>query len=197
MTLIYFVRHAQADHDGYEQDQEKATNEDKPLSEKGKKDCQLVTDFLQDKNIDIVISSPYVRAVDTVSPFAKTIGAGIETIWDFREREKGKGVKFTQEYFENQWRDFSHKLSNGECLSQVQERNIKALQNVLEKHKGKNIVIGTHVVSLGTIINHYDNSFGFEQIRKIGNPYVVKMQFDGHRFLSYDMIDLFDVLFKT
>ncbi|MCL2229227.1 MAG: histidine phosphatase family protein [Firmicutes bacterium] len=189
MTTVYFVRHAEVDHN-YVQNKEKSRNEDKPLTDRGRRDCSLVTKFLKDKNIDTVFSSPYVRAIDTISPFAKTIDTKIKLVEDFREREKGKGVKFTTEFLKEQWNDFSYKLSNGECLFEVQKRNVVALQQILKQHKNKNIVIGTHGVSLGTIINYFDNSFGFEQSRQIGNPYVVKITFDGSTFVDYEMIDL-------
>ena len=64
MTTIYFVRHAEPNY----------TNHDdilRELSEKGLKDRELVTDFFTDKQIDIVLSSPYKRAVDTVLDFAE------------------------------------------------------------------------------------------------------------------------------
>ena len=59
MTTVYFMRHAEADN----------TNPDgrnRPLTEKGLTDCELVTDFLSDKKIGAVISSPYKRAIDTI-----------------------------------------------------------------------------------------------------------------------------------
>ena len=191
MTTIYFVRHAEADNDSYKQPAEKSTNEDKPLSNKGQNHCALVTKFLKDKEIDVVLSSPYKRAVDTISGFAKVIGAEIELVADFREREKGKGVKFTPGFTEKQWSDFSYKQSNGESLAEVQKRNIAALQKVLEQYKGKNLVIGTHGEALGTIINNFDKSFGFAQKNRILNPFVVKMIFDEKVFIEYEMIDLF------
>ncbi len=59
MTHVYFVRHAEPNYDNHD-------DEARELSEKGKKDTELVTKYLMDKMIDVVISSPYVRAVDTV-----------------------------------------------------------------------------------------------------------------------------------
>jgi len=186
MTTIYFIRHAEAD-------KTVKSNPDRPLSEKGQKDCQLVTDFLQDKQIDVVLSSPYKRAVDTISGFANSIGAKIELDENFREREKGYiDSDFSyMEYARKQWSDFSYKLTDGESLAETQKRNISALQKVLNRYGNKNIVIGTHGQALGTIINHFDKSFDFEKKQTILNPFVVKMTFDGNKFIQYEMIDLF------
>ena len=185
-TTIYFVRHAEAVK-GFD------PNRHRPLTDKGKKDCHLVTEFLKDKQISAVYSSPYKRAVDTISDFAKSINTKIQLVEDFREREKGtRSQSFAyMEYAERQWKDFSYKLPDGESLAETQARNISALQKVLQQHCGENIVIGTHGQALGTIINHFDKSFDFERKKTILNPFVVKMMFDGDEFVGYEMIDLF------
>ena len=51
MTTIYFMRHAQADNSVRD-------GRIRPLTEKGLADRKLVTEFLQDKDIDVVVSSP-------------------------------------------------------------------------------------------------------------------------------------------
>ena len=75
MTTIYFVRHAEANYNNHDDIL-------RELSEKGLKDRELVTDFFTDKQIDIVLSSPYKRAVDTVLDFAE------------KNREKKKYINF-------------------------------------------------------------------------------------------------------
>ena len=52
MTKVYFVRHAEPNYNNHND----ALRE---LSEKGMEDRKLVTKFLADKNIDVVLSSPY------------------------------------------------------------------------------------------------------------------------------------------
>jgi len=85
MTTVYFVRHAEADN----------TIRDgriRPLTEKGLADRKLVTEFLQDKNIDAVLFSPFRRAIDTIAEFAEENGFDIELIEDFREQKSSKGM---------------------------------------------------------------------------------------------------------
>jgi 2,3-bisphosphoglycerate-dependent phosphoglycerate mutase len=79
-----------------------------------------------------------------------------------------------------QWNDFTYKLSDGECLQEVQTRNMSALQQVLNKYAGKNIVVGSHGTALSTIINYYDHSFGYKDFEKIKNvmPWIVEFVFD-------------------
>ncbi len=121
MTTVYFVRHAEPNYNNHND----ALRE---LSPKGTKDRKLVTDFLSDKEIDIVLSSPYKRAVDTIKDFADLNGLDIETIDSFRERKVDSGWidNFTS-FAQKQWNDFSYKLSDGECLQEVQDKNVSAL----------------------------------------------------------------------
>lgn len=59
MTSIYFVRHAQPDHD-WEDDRTR------PLSDEEIQDCKKVTEFFRNIEIDYYISSPYKRIIDTI-----------------------------------------------------------------------------------------------------------------------------------
>ena len=191
MTTVYFVRHAEADN----------TNRDgrnRPLTEKGLADRTMVTVFLQNKNIEAVLSSHFKRAVDTVADFAERHGFEIETVEDFRERKSDSDwVRDTDfwPFMERQWADFSYSLSDGECLADVQKRNIAALNEVLTRYKDKSIVIGTHGTALSMIINYYNNTYGFEDFMAMVNilPWVVRMDFDNDRCIGMEKIDLFNL----
>lgn len=190
MTTVYFIRHAESDvsvRDG----------KIRPLTEKGFNDCRLVTEFLQDKNIDLVLSSPYKRAIDTVKHFADKNNFIINTIEDFHERKSDSDLRRDNPDFnlfmERQWIDFNYTFSDGECLAEVQERNIAALNKVLLQHKDKNIVIGTHGTALSTIINYYDCSYGYNDFMVMVNilPWVVKMTLNETFCAGMQKTDLF------
>jgi 2,3-bisphosphoglycerate-dependent phosphoglycerate mutase len=186
MTTIYFVRHAEPDYNNHD-------DFFRPLTDKGLKDRIKVTNYLLDKKIDVVLSSPYVRAFDTVADFAKNAGLNIETIDDFRERKVDSvWVEDFKVFCQKQWSDFNYKLTDGETLNEVQKRNIEALEGVLEKYKGKNIVVGSHGTALSMIINCYDNTFNYENFAEIVGlmPWVVKFEFDDKSCISIEQIDL-------
>jgi len=68
----------------------------------------------------------------TVETFARKANLKIRTIDDFRERKVDDAwIKPFEEFTGKQWADFSYKLPAGESLSEVQNRNIAALQRVL------------------------------------------------------------------
>lgn len=188
MTTVYFIRHAQSDYNIHD-------DMTRPLSVKGADDTALVTEFLCDKQIDVVFSSPYKRAVDTIAGFTKSVNLPIQTVDDFRERKVDSvWVEDFKAFSEKQWANFSYKLSDGECLAEVQERNIAALNDILAEQKGKNIVIGTHGTALSTMINYYDPTFRFDDFMAMVNimPWVVKMKFDGVNLVGMWKIDLFE-----
>jgi len=190
MTTIYFIRHAESDYSVRE-------SRIRPLTEKGLADCSLVTKFLSNKNIDIVLSSPYKRAVDTLRDFVEKHNFDISEIEDFHEIKSKRSEKIEDEDFatvmNRLWSDFSYRIHDGESLAECQKRNIAALEKVLTQHKDKNIVIGTHGIALSAIVNYYDSTFHFDDFMYMSFifPWVVKMTFNAHTCTNIEKIDLF------
>lgn len=189
MTTIYFVRHAEPNYENHND----ALRE---LSSKGLIDRKLVTDFLMDKQIDVVLSSPYKRAIDTVKDFAEKNKIDITLLEDFKERRVDSvWIEDFDAFCKKQWKDFRYKLSDGECLEEVQNRNISALNHVLKTYKGKNIVVGSHGTALSTVINYYDKSFGYSEFNKIRTlmPWIVKFTFEENVCVNIQKYNLFEL----
>ena len=167
-TNVYFVRHAKVDYipDDY----------GRPLSEQGKKDVLRLTELFEKYEVSKVISSPYLRAINTVEGIAIKRGITIETIDDFRERENDYVEDFVS-FTKQQWDNFDYSLENGETLNQVQARGINVLKSVLEKYNGENIVIGTHGTILGVILNHFDKKHDYDFWKSMKMPDIFKLTF--------------------
>ena len=77
-------------------------------------------------------------------------------------------------------------------MRQVQNRNIAALNKLLESYLGETIIIGTHGTALSMIINYFDPGFGLEDFMRIKNvmPWVVKAVFDKNSLLEMSEIVL-------
>ena len=187
MTNIYFVRHAEPNY----------SNHDDPtreLSPKGLRDRELVTVFLRNKHVDVVLSSPYKRAVDTVADFAYVHDLTISTVDDFRERKIDSAwIEDFNAFTRKQWADFHYKLSDGESLDEVQRRNIAALNEVIRQHENRTIVIGSHGTALSTIINYFVPQFGFDEFTRIKSimPWIVHFSFCGNKCIAIEEFDLF------
>ena len=189
MTTIYFVRHAEPNYNNHD-------DMSRDLTDKGTADSKLVTRFLADKNVDIVFSSPYKRAIDTVRDFSEINGLEIHVENDFRERKIDScWIDDFTAFCKAQWKDFDYKLSDGETLREVQTRNILALNRVLQEYKNKTIVIGTHGTALSTIINFYDKQFGYADFERIKGlmPWIVKFTFESDDCVDIQSYNLFEL----
>ena len=182
MTKVYFVRHAKPDISI----QDDLT---RPLTEEGIKDSKKATEFLLDKDITKVYSSPYKRSIDTIKDFAESMNLEINIIDDFRERKiDDVWIEDFNKFAKEQWNNFDYKLPNGESLNEVKKRNVIALKDIIRVNPNQNMVIGTHGTALSTIINYYDENFDYAQFERIKHrmPYIVCITFDGDNAVSIE-----------
>ena len=186
MTKVYFVRHAKPDF---------SIKDDllRPLTKDGMNDCKKVTEFLSDKDIRKAFSSPYKRAIDTIKDFTESIGLKVKLIDDFRERKiDNVWIEDFNKFAKEQWTNFNYKLPEGENLNEVQERNIRAIMQIVEENPKENIVVGSHGTAIGTIINYFNKEFGYSGFERIKSlmPFIVCFTFDGLAVVNIDEFTL-------
>ncbi|HHX69227.1 MAG: histidine phosphatase family protein [Miniphocaeibacter sp.] len=184
-NTIYFVRHAESDTNIKDEIL-------RPLTAKGREESRIIKSYLANKNIDLIYSSPYKRSIETLKDFSSYIDKEIIIIENLKERRiSEEWIEDFDSFVENQWGDFNFKLNGGEALLEVQKRNIKAVQGILRNNPNKNIVVGTHGTALSTIINYFDNSFQYEEFKRIKNimPWLIKMDFIDGRYIKIQEID--------
>lgn len=178
MTKVYFVRHAQPEHDHMD-------DRTRPLTVEGIADSKIVLETLKDKEIDVFYCSPYKRSVSTIQETAEYYKMAIHTDERLREREKGMNGNGLV-MFRKRWADLEYHEEGGESIGMVQRRNIEALKEILAANDGKNIVIGTHGTALSAIMNYYIPEFGCDDFLRIIDwmPYIVEMDFEGQNFVE-------------
>lgn len=180
-TYIYLVRHAQS---AYSPDEM-----GRGLTEKGLADAKMVTEILMYDEIDIVFSSPYRRAVQTVEGIAKQIGVSIHTEEKFKERILGsKSVTNFEEAINKLWSDIYFSFEGGESNVIAQKRGIAALQEILNSYKGKKIVVGTHGNIMTLIMNYFDEQYNFEFWKQLTMPDIYKLTFGDKHFVNAERI---------
>ncbi len=190
MTKVYFVRHAQPEHD-HEDDRTR------PLTAEGIVDSRIVLEILKDKEIDAFYCSPYKRSISTIQETAEYYRRGITTDERLREREKGlNGNGYGM--FQKRWADLEYHEEGGESIGMVQRRNIEVFKEILEANDGKNIVIGTHGTALSSIMNYYMPEFGCDDFLRIIDwmPYIVELDFEGQNFVSLSELAYIEKEFK-
>ncbi|MFB5250459.1 histidine phosphatase family protein [Bacillus mycoides] len=182
MTTIYFVRHA---HSTYTKEER-----ERPLSEKGWLDAQNITSLLKDEKVDVVISSPYERAMQTVEGIANANKLSIQLEEDLRERLLSKEpVEDFYDAIQKVWEDWTFAYEGGESSDVAQRRAVLCMQNIMGKYKGKNIVIGTHGNIMVLIMNYFDSKYDFQFWKTLHMPDVYKLTFDNNRFISAERIE--------
>ncbi|HFJ9450777.1 histidine phosphatase family protein [Bacillus anthracis] len=185
MTTIYFVRHA---HSTYTKEER-----ERPLSEKGHLDAENVTSLLKDKHIDVVISSPYKRAVQTVQGIANTYHVSIQIEEDLRERLlSSEPVADFNDAVQKVWEDWDFAHEGGESNDVAQRRAVICMQNILKTYEDKNIVIGTHGNIMVLLMNYFDSKYDFQFWKTLHMPDVYKLTFDNNRFISAERIQSTD-----
>jgi len=180
ITTLYFVRHAESNRSVRE-------GRIRPLTEKGLVDAEKLISNFENIPIDIIYSSPFKRAIDTITLLAGNRNLEIHAVEDLRERRSDSVQSIDLiEMIKMQWKDFSFTLSDGECLNEVQERNIRAIFEILEQNSSKSIAIATHGMALCTIMQYFNPSMSIEEIGKIlpVMPYIVEMKFENNEFIG-------------
>ena len=73
---VYLVRHAKAG----DRTKWNGPDEARPLSRKGQRQAEGLVDLLATRDIGRILSSPYLRCVQTVEPLATRLGLDVETV---------------------------------------------------------------------------------------------------------------------
>lgn len=170
LTTVYFVRHA---HSVYSTDEL-----GRPLSEKGFADAKRVAKRMETESVDIVVSSPYKRALQTVEGIAAYFQVEIEAIEEFKERVLASGeVSDFDKAIEKVWKDESFAWDGGESNAIAQKRGIRALFHLLKQYENKNIVIGTHGNLMVLIMNYFSKEYDFHFWKNLEMPDIYKLTF--------------------
>ena len=168
---LYLVRHA---HSAYTPDEL-----GRPLSEKGIVDTERISGILENENIDIILSSPYKRAIQTVEGIARNKGKEIIIVDSFKERTLSVGpVEDFNFALKKVWENPTFSWPGGESNLQAQQRGIKAIENVINTYEGESIVIGTHGNLMVLIMNYFDAKYDFGFWETIDMPDIYKLTFE-------------------
>ena len=172
MTNLYFIRHA---HSTYTPDEL-----ERPLSEKGKKDAERIMALIQPDSIDVVVSSPYKRAVQTVEGVAQQYNLEIEIFEELKERTlTGKPAEDFTAAITKVWEEPNFAWEGGESNMEARARGVSVIRHLLQKYEGKNVAIGTHGNIMVLIMNHFDKQYDFTFWNGLDMPDIYKLTFDG------------------
>lgn len=165
---IYIVRHCEAE----------GQSSDSPLTEKGFIQANDLSDFLScNIKVDRIISSPFLRAIQTIKPFAEN--KSIEIEMDSRLSERVLSTTFFPDWMdklETTFNDMDLKYEGGESSNEARSRIVEVVNGIVESGS-ENTIIVAHGGIISLLLNHYDKNFDFEQWKTLSNPdvYLLKL----------------------
>jgi len=169
VTTLILVRHAQSAPDP------SLPERLFPLSELGRRQAAALAPVLHELGVDALTSSPYIRAVDTLRPFAEAAGLPIAVDEDLRERALGgwlDDVAQVEAAVARMHADLDFKLEGGETGRACLARFEAALARVVANNPGRTIAVGSHGGVLSHLLARHDGELSGEFWRRIRNPHL-------------------------
>ncbi|OGZ65256.1 MAG: hypothetical protein A2822_03855 [Candidatus Staskawiczbacteria bacterium RIFCSPHIGHO2_01_FULL_41_41] len=123
-----------------------------PLTKHGQEMVMAAAEMLKEKQIDMVVASPLLRAKQTAKIVAKELNTPLK--FDKRLREIGFGVfngkpyESFRSFFGNESEKAKKCPPRGECYQDVYDRVSDFLKEIQRNYKGKSILIVSHQATL-------------------------------------------------
>ncbi|MEQ2526954.1 histidine phosphatase family protein [Bacillaceae bacterium CLA-AA-H227] len=173
-TFVYMVRHGESPKEGNERI--------RGLTEKGYLDAQRVTDILKEEEIDVVVSSPYIRSILTVEKLAQQIGQKVIVSEDLKERIFSSNNNRVPDIellplLEKSFSESNFSLDGGESNADCQRRAMKVLEKLLETYRDKKVVIGTHGAVMTLMMGYFDSTYDLNFLHSTSKPDIYRMEF--------------------
>ena len=166
MTKLYLIRHCQAE--GQEPEAQ--------LTAEGHEQAGKLAVFLEKYNINRIISSPFRRAIQTITPFAQKQNLEIEV--DERLKERILSSEHLTDWFEKLKRSFEEedlKFTGGESSKEATKR-IGSFITEISKMQTDPIAIVTHGNLSALLLNSLSQDFGFDNWLSLSNPDVYLLE---------------------
>ncbi|SEN45132.1 2,3-bisphosphoglycerate-dependent phosphoglycerate mutase [Amphibacillus marinus] len=163
MKKLVLIRHCQAE----------GQHRDSPLTNNGVNQARRIAEFFanQELRFDRIISSPYMRAIETIKPYARQFNLKIEK--DVRLQERilsSQPVDDWIEVVEASFQDKDYRLPGGESSNDALKRGLDVIKEAMEDPEHEQIAIVTHGNLLTLLLSQFEEGYGFSQWRLLKNP---------------------------
>lgn len=171
MKKIYCIRHCSAT----------GQHKDSPLTTEGTRQAQLMSMYLNEQKfpIDKIISSPYLRAVESIKPYAETNNLEIEI--DTQLHERVLSIEPLDDWLhelEHSFQNPNYRLPGGESGNDAIQRANHILDDIFKNDDDTHVILVTHGNLLTLLLSQYDPSFNFEKWKQLKNPDVFLINYD-------------------
>lgn len=140
---LYIVRHGETFENASDRLQGRI---DSNLTDEGRNQANIVKNIVKNKTIDLIVSSPLKRCVETANIISDD---KIKIIYDDRllGRDHGEftGLKKSDVNFDDYWNYYKNiKYEKAENVVDLYNRVSKLIEDLKKEYKDKNIIIVTH-----------------------------------------------------
>lgn len=150
MTTIYLIRHSES-----LKSNNKSINEEIPLSDRGEDLAKNLSDLNEFKNIDLIYSSEYKRAISTANYIALNNNLFLNITNKLNERKLGDINSVPKTFWLTQLEDENAKTNGGESRKEVCERMLLLIEELLNDNKNKKIVLVTHATAITFLLMYW------------------------------------------
>ncbi|MEH7348470.1 histidine phosphatase family protein [Gottfriedia acidiceleris] len=169
---IYIIRHCEAEGQPYEAN----------LTKGGLIQANQLADFFSKIKIDQIISSPFLRAIQSIEP--TSIEKKIDIVLDERLSERKLSSINLPDWLdklEATFEDMELKFDGGESSQEASNRGVSVIDEII-KSENKSTIVVTHGNLMSLILKQFNKEFGFENWKSLSNPDIYLLKFKNNEF---------------
>ena len=150
-TTIIFIRHGSTN---FPEDRVYKGDNGPNLNTEGRLQAERLGGWIREGDIAAIFVSPTTRTIETATPIVKTLELEYKILDDLKERGFGIWEGLTFREIEDQYPDglekwkrdpINYTPQDGESIIDLQKRVSDAVQYAIQEHRGKKVVMVTHM----------------------------------------------------
>ncbi len=175
MSRLLLVRHCESS----------GQHAEAPLTSRGVEQAAALAATLAAFPIERIVSSPYVRARQTIAPFAVRAGLPVEVDARLEERRLSpRPIPDWKDVVRASFEDLEHRAPGGESGGETLRRGRAALEDALARGHALSALVG-HGQHLSLLLHSIDGRFGYAGWESLSNPDLYWVESDARGVLRY------------
>jgi 2,3-bisphosphoglycerate-dependent phosphoglycerate mutase len=156
-------------------------DDERPLTEEGRDAAEQLAEELEPYVITSVYSSPYARAIETVTPTAIRRQLEVQLLPDLRERRLTLApTPDWADHLERSWADPDYALEGAESGRQAQRRAMALLDLLRTRHAdGGRLLVGSHGNLISLILQAFEPEVDVRFHLAMPMPAIYHLEHDG------------------
>jgi 2,3-bisphosphoglycerate-dependent phosphoglycerate mutase len=148
----------------------------RPLTPKGFAQAEALIPQLAQFAPAAIYSSPYLRAIQTVLPFANHQGLPVQPIENFREHRMAAGpIDHWRDVLQAQWADWHYVPEGGESFKSTQDRGWQTVQQIAKTHPGGTVLLAGHGTIISLVLHRLDPKIDLDFHLAMPNPAIYEI----------------------